>query len=605
MQCNLTTTGTVATVTIDDLHLSLVHPVTIDILNNALEKFTWAEILESNDLQTAILSGEIVCTDDSANVMNSITLDHINESLGAAGANLTATVAPTTVTINSDSGTDAVIAAADGTNAGLMLPADKTKMDFIAVTQAVDLDTMEQDILDHQTALGIADGDQDFGTFTGVTITDNSTAKVALQELETAIEAITADGNETPIVRGDAVTGVAPTVGEVATPEAGDTASVFLTDGQLEKWVHNGTSWSLAYTLAANIAADLAYTASPTNGIVTSSTGTDATIPLGTGTNAGLLAPADKTKVDLITITQAVDLDELEAESANLVTLSGVASDATDLGTFTGATVTDNVTTKVAIQELETAIEASTADLAYTASPTNGIVTNDVGTDATITLATTVNAGLQAPADKTKQDFISITQAVDLDDVEANQNDLITLSGVAENATDLGTFTGDIITDNVVTKVAIQELETEIEARVYGTNFNLFSDTGISTTTLTAFQDKINDTTTALEAGDYKITVSYTWNHNAVNNDFEARFLFNGAAAGQDAAGLIHKAEPKDAGGNAVTGSGSSQRYDYTKTYYVTGVTAGTKTVQLSYRTDNAGTASTILEAYIEIIRVA
>lgn len=40
MQCNLTTTGTVAT-------------VTIDILNNALEKFTWAEILESNDLQTA------------------------------------------------------------------------------------------------------------------------------------------------------------------------------------------------------------------------------------------------------------------------------------------------------------------------------------------------------------------------------------------------------------------------------------------------------------------------------------------------------------------------------------------------------------------------
>ena len=37
---------------------------------------------------------------------------------------------------------------------------------------------------------------------------------------------------------------------------------------------------------------DLAYTASPTNGIVTNTNGTDATLPLADGTNAGLLAPA-------------------------------------------------------------------------------------------------------------------------------------------------------------------------------------------------------------------------------------------------------------------------------------------------------------------------
>lgn len=47
---------------------------------------------------------------------------------------------------------------------------------------------------------------------------------------------------------------------------------------------------------------NLGYTASPTDGTVTSSTGTDATIPLATptaGTNlAGLLAPSDKTKLD-------------------------------------------------------------------------------------------------------------------------------------------------------------------------------------------------------------------------------------------------------------------------------------------------------------------
>jgi hypothetical protein len=42
---------------------------------------------------------------------------------------------------------------------------------------------------------------------------------------------------------------------------------------------------------------NLGYTASPTNGIVTSDTGTDATIPLADGTNAGLLKPADFTKL--------------------------------------------------------------------------------------------------------------------------------------------------------------------------------------------------------------------------------------------------------------------------------------------------------------------
>lgn len=44
-------------------------------------------------------------------------------------------------------------------------------------------------------------------------------------------------------------------------------------------------------------ATDLAYIATPTNGTVTSSTGSGATIPLADGTNAGLLTPAEKTKI--------------------------------------------------------------------------------------------------------------------------------------------------------------------------------------------------------------------------------------------------------------------------------------------------------------------
>lgn len=44
-------------------------------------------------------------------------------------------------------------------------------------------------------------------------------------------------------------------------------------------------------------ATNLGYTASPTNGTVTSSTGTDATLTLADATNAGLMSPGDFTKL--------------------------------------------------------------------------------------------------------------------------------------------------------------------------------------------------------------------------------------------------------------------------------------------------------------------
>ena len=69
--------------------------------------------------------------------------------------------------------------------------------------------------------------------------------------------------------------------------------------------------------------ANLGYTASATNGIVTSDTGTDATLPLGTGTNAGLLAPAQFTKLSNLSGTNTGDQD-----------LSGYLTSATAASTY-------------------------------------------------------------------------------------------------------------------------------------------------------------------------------------------------------------------------------------------------------------------------------
>jgi hypothetical protein len=72
--------------------------------------------------------------------------------------------------------------------------------------------------------------------------------------------------------------------------------------------------------------ADLGYTAAPTQGTVTSSSGTNAILPLATGTNAGLLAPADFTKLGNITVTGSVNLDSLNTASHAAATLGGTTN---------------------------------------------------------------------------------------------------------------------------------------------------------------------------------------------------------------------------------------------------------------------------------------
>lgn len=62
---------------------------------------------------------------------------------------------------------------------------------------------------------------------------------------------------------------------------------------------------------------------------------------------------------DITTLTARVDKHD---------TVFGLAASAVDLGTFTGTTIADNVAVKVALQSLETAVEASALDGAITAS---------------------------------------------------------------------------------------------------------------------------------------------------------------------------------------------------------------------------------------------
>lgn len=63
-------------------------------------------------------------------------------------------------------------------------------------------------------------------------------------------------------------------------------------------------------------ATDLSYTASPTGGTVASSTGEDATLTLANGTNAGLMAPAQHSKLAGIEANATADMSGAEIKSA-------------------------------------------------------------------------------------------------------------------------------------------------------------------------------------------------------------------------------------------------------------------------------------------------
>ena len=117
------------------------------------------------------------------------------------------------------------------------------------------------------------------------------------------------------------------------------------------------------------------------------------------------------------TITNLIDANEVHID--NVVSLTGVSKDAANLGTFTGSTIADSSTIKAAIQALETAVETKA------------------------------------------------TSAV-VSEVDANVDDLISLTGIAENVTGLGTFTGSTISDGSTIKDALQDLETAAEAAAAG-----------------------------------------------------------------------------------------------------------------------------------------
>jgi len=94
----------------------------------------------------------------------------------------------------------------------------------------------------------------------------------------------------------------------------------------------------------------------------------------------------------------------------------------------------------------------------------SGIAT---GTSRTITMPD-ANVDLGDIANKADSSVVT--------EIDANVDDLISLSGVAENSANLGTFTGATIPDSSTVKAALQALETEVETKADSSHTHVAAD---------------------------------------------------------------------------------------------------------------------------------
>ena len=161
--------------------------------------------------------------------------------------------------------------------------------------------------------------------------------------------------------------------------------------------------------------------------------------------------------------SRKIKISDFFQEQTDLRTLTGLSAGETDLGVFTGNIIQDNASIKHALQSIEDKIEendqagAKASALLEVDGNVNDLVTlSGVGENVTnlgsfegttISGNTTVKQALQ--------DLETAQEEID-----TNANDLVTLTGVDENATDLGSFTGSTIGANKTIKGALQALET-------------------------------------------------------------------------------------------------------------------------------------------------
>ena len=413
-----------------------------------LATFTGSTIADNGTIKAALQAletkVEAVQTDVDGNESDADTAIAANETHIDNAVTLTGVTKDST---NLGTFSGSTISANGTIKAGIqeLETAVETKLNSSGAKAALDVDHLI-------TLSGVSAAADDLGTFTGGTISDSGTVKAALQELETKVEAVQTDvdGNESDADTAIALRATINSPTFTGTPAA-PTASA-------------GTNTTQLATTAF---------------VTTAVANTIESAPGALDTLNELAAALNDDANFSTTVTNLINANETHIDNA--VTLTGVAKDGTNLGTFTGSTITDNQTVKAALQLLETKVEAVQTDVDGNESDADtAVAANETHIDNLATLSGVAKdeTSLATFTGNTISDSRTVKQALQeletsLEEVDANANDITTAVGVAEQATHMGTFSGSTISANGTAKEAIQELETavELKAAVAGPTF--------------------------------------------------------------------------------------------------------------------------------------
>ncbi len=232
---------------------------------------------------------------------------------------------------------------------------------------------------------------------------------------------------------------------------------------------------------------NLGYTAGVSNGVVTSDTGSNATIPLADGTNAGLFSATEKSK-----------LANIEAGAKDDQNASEVSSSAS--GNLTSTNV------QGALEELQgdiDGLEGATNTLSKTQTSAVEIdidIENDLtGNSSGITLdaATTSVAGVMTAADKTKLDGIATGAEVNVDTNLSEGTTTTTSVNVnSSTGTNATLAQASSLRAGVLSSAKFDEIEANT-LKVSDINHNVTTNLSEGTTTTTSVDVNSSDGTNA------------------------------------------------------------------------------------------------------------
>lgn len=318
--------------------------------------------------------------------------------------------------------------------------------------------------IDHLITLsGVAAASDDLGTFTGSTLTDNITIKAALQELETAVEGAT----------GTALSGLTDT--DIATPAGGHIL------------VYDGTDSFDNVAVSGDITIDSTGEAAIASGVIvnddiaagaaiaTSKLASNTISGVALGGTLGALTAAANGGISVSSYTGTSAVNDLQLDIDGMTDIGAAIVDADLFIVDDGA---GGANRKTEASRIKTYVIAG--------------ITNADAHDG-ITGATDVDeSGLTFIQDITMDAYGHVTALGTSTVTQASLNidDLITLTGVADGATNLGGFTGTVLSSSTLTiKAALQALGTQVD-----TNSNNTGSTDLSQNTAAGSLEVVSST---------------------------------------------------------------------------------------------------------------